>query len=172
LLDLLQAIHASHSRRIHVLIAGTSWATWGLLGLGLASFLAGGPLPFPSEVTLLALLEAGASPGLCLAVATIGNVLGALLVYGIGRGIARGGRLGERLAKRYQEDPERLDRARARVDRWGAALLVMAWVPLVGDVFVLAAGLSRIPLLPALAWLTLGKAARYGFVIATFLQIR
>ncbi|MBL4847367.1 MAG: DedA family protein [Planctomycetes bacterium] len=155
-----------------MLIASASWATWGLLGLGLASFLAGGPLPFPSEVTLVALLEAGANPWLCLAVATLGNVLGALVVYGIGRGISRGGRLGERLANRYREDPARLDRARAHVDRWGSPLLVAAWIPVVGDVFVLAAGLSRVPLLPALAWLTLGKAARYGFVIWTFLQVR
>ena len=155
-----------------MLIASASWATWGLLGLWLASFLAGGPLPLPSEVTLVALLEAGANPWLCLGVATSGNVLGGLLVYGIGRGISRGGHLGERLSARYQEDPERMARARARVERWGAPLLALAWVPLVGDVLVLAAGIAGVPLLPALAWMALGKAARYGFVIGAFLQVR
>lgn len=149
------------------------WATWGLIGLWLSSFLAGGPLPFPSEVTLLALLEAGAQPWLCWAVATLGNVIGAVLIYGIGRGIARGGRLGERLAARYQEeDPERLERARARIDRWGSPILALAWIPIVGDVFVLAGGLAKVPFLPALAWLTVGKGARYALVVWTFLQVR
>jgi len=148
------------------------WATWGLIGLWLSAFLAGGPLPFPSEVTLVALLEAGASPWLCCGVATCGNVVGAALIYGVGRGIARGGRLGERLEARYAEDPERMERARAQVDRWGSPIMILAWVPIVGDVFVLAGGLARVPFLPALAWLTLGKGARYALVAWTFLQVR
>jgi membrane protein YqaA with SNARE-associated domain len=148
------------------------WATWGMIGLWLSSFLAGGPLPFPSEVTLVALLEAGAQPWLCCAVATCGNVVGAVLIYWIGRVIARGGRFSERLASRYEEDPERMERARAQLDRWGSPVLVLAWVPIVGDVFVLAGGLARVPFLPALAWLTLGKGGRYALVVWAFLQIR
>lgn len=150
----------------------SEWAAWGLIGLWLSSFLAGGPLPFPSEVTLVALLEAGASPLACWAAATCGNVVGAVLIYWIGRGITRGGRLGERLQARFQEDPQRLERAKARIDRWGSPVLALAWVPIVGDVFVLAGGLARVPFLPALAWLTLGKGARYALVVATFLQVR
>ena len=154
-----------------LLLGAQTWESWGLAGLALASFLAGGPLPFPSELTLVALLQAGAQPLLCVLVATLGNVLGALTVFAIGAGIARGGRLGERLAARHPEDPDRLARARQSLERWGSPLLALAWVPVVGDVLVLAAGLARVRLLPALLWISLGKAARYAFVAGTCLQL-
>lgn len=152
-------------------VASAAWESWGLLGLALSSFLAGGPLPFPSELTLVALLQAGAQPLLCVLTATFGNVLGALTVLAIGRAIARGGRLGERLAARHGEDPARLERAHAALERWGSPLLILAWVPIVGDILVLAAGIARLRLAPVLAWVTLGKAARYAFVAATCLQL-
>ncbi|MGE0710002.1 MAG: YqaA family protein [Planctomycetota bacterium] len=136
-------------------------AEWGLVGLFLGAFLAGGVLFFPSEALLLTLLAAGASPLACVGVATAGNVLGGLTLYGIGRLIARGGRLGERLAARYAQDPDALERTRARLDRWGPLALVLSWLPVVGDVLPLSAGLARLPLLSSTAWLTVGKGLRY-----------
>ena len=62
----------------------------GLLGLFLASFLAGSVLPFPSEGVLAALVGQGQSVGLVVGVATAGNVLGAITLYGMGWGIERG----------------------------------------------------------------------------------
>ena len=147
---------------------GILYNTMGSDGSG---WQAGGPLAFPSEVTLLALLEAGASAPLCVVVATLGNVLGALLILAIGRGVARGGKLAQRWADRYGEDPEAVARARQRLDRYGSALLGLAWVPIVGDVIVFAAGLARVGWAPALFWITIGKAARYGLVAGGFVGI-
>jgi membrane protein YqaA with SNARE-associated domain len=47
---------------------------------------------------------------------------------------------------------------------WGAPVLALAWVPVVGDVFVLAAGLVGVRWGPFIAFVTLGKGARYLFV--------
>ena len=90
-----------------------------------------------------------------------GNVLGGLTLFGIGWLIGRGGRLAERLERRYADQPERLAQARERLERWGPPALVLAWVPFAGDVLVLAAGVVRLPLLSSTLWMTLGKGARY-----------
>jgi membrane protein YqaA with SNARE-associated domain len=144
-------------------------AVLGLFGLFLAAFVAGGVLPFPSEVVLLTLLEAGASPTACVIAATAGNVLGALTLYAIGRGIARGGKLAERFEARYAGDSEALAKTRERLDRWGPPALILAWVPLVGDLIPLAAGMARLPLGWVTLWVTLGKAGRYLFVVGGWL---
>ena len=141
-----------------------SLAALGLVGLFLAALLAGSVLPFPSEVVLVALVAGGVSAPAAVAVATAGNLLGAVTVYLIGRAIAAGGHLGQRLEARWGDDPERLARARARVDRWGAASLLLSWVPFVGDALVLAAGLARVEWRRALACTFLGKAGRYAVV--------
>lgn len=133
----------------------------GLLGLFVAAFLAGSVLPFPSEVVLVALVAAGAAAPLAVGVATAGNVLGAVTVYGMGYGLARG-LLGPRLRARYDE--ESLATARRRIERWGAWSLLLSWVPILGDTLVLGAGLAGLRPILCLTLVTLGKLGRYAFV--------
>ena len=133
----------------------------GLLGLFVASFLAGSVLPFPSEVVLAALIVAGTASPLAVGVATAGNVLGAVTVYGVGYGLTQG-LLGSRLRDRYGEAA--LATARERVERWGAWSLLLSWVPIVGDTLVLGAGLAGLRPLVCLVLVTAGKLGRYAFV--------
>jgi membrane protein YqaA with SNARE-associated domain len=138
-------------------------ADWGLWGLFLAAFLAGSILPFSSEAVLGVVVAGGRGVGVSVAVATAGNVLGALSLYAMGWAAERGllrGRLRERLAG----DEERLARARARIARWGSAGLLLAWVPIVGDAFVLGAGLAGVRLWLFTLLVTVGKGARYAVV--------
>lgn len=138
-------------------------AGWGLPGLFLVAMLAGSVLPAPSEVVLAALLYGGVSPALAVAVATGGNVLGATSLYGLGRWVAGGGAgpLGRWLHRRVAREGPRLERARARLATWGAPTLLLSWLPGVGDVFVLGAGLVAMRWGPFLLFVTLGKALRY-----------
>ncbi|MHC4449632.1 MAG: YqaA family protein [Planctomycetota bacterium] len=129
----------------------------GLLGLFVASFLAGSVLPFPSEGVLAALVGRGSSIPLLVGVATLGNVLGAITLYGMGRGFGRW----------LTSDPERIERARVRIERWGAWSLLLAWVPIVGDAFVLGAGVARIRFWLFLLLVTAGKGGRYMLVAYT-----
>lgn len=138
----------------------------GLLGLFIAAALAGSVLPFPSEGVLAALVGQGQSIGLVVGVATAGNVLGAITLYAMGWGLERG-LLRGRLRRRLADDPQRLERARERIGRWGAWGLLLAWVPIVGDAFVLGAGLVRVRFRLFLALVTVGKGGRYVVVAWT-----
>jgi len=139
-----------------------SLAAWGLPGLFLAAFLAGSILPFPSELVLVLLVSGGVSPGPVVLVATVGNVLGALSVLVVGAGVRRGAGLAAWIERRT--DPEALERARERLDRFGPPLLVFAFVPIAGDALVLAAGLLRLRWAPCVAWLSVGKFGRYALL--------
>lgn len=142
-------------------------ADLGLAGLFVAAFLAGSVLSFPSEPVLLGVVAGGVSgPGPALLAATLGNVLGAATIYALGRGIARGGGgwAGARLERRLG-GPEERERARARFERWGAAALLLAWLPFVGDPIVLGAALAGVRTWPFLALVTAGKAARYAALL-------
>ncbi|MDD5248010.1 MAG: DedA family protein [Rhodocyclaceae bacterium] len=122
----------------------------GLAGLFLSSFLAATLLPGGSEAVLFAVLRLHPhQAAAALALATLGNTLGGMTTYGMGR------LLPQRLAAR----PLALAR------RWGTPVLVLAWAPVVGDLFCAAAGWLRLPLLGSTLWMAAGKAARYAVVL-------
>ena len=54
------------------------------------------------------------------------------------------------------------DRRAARyVQQYGQPILVLSWVPLLGDALVAAAGAAGMPFVGFSFWVTLGKALRY-----------
>jgi membrane protein YqaA with SNARE-associated domain len=141
-------------------------AAWGLPGLFIVAMLAGSIVPMPSEALLVAVIAGGVSPVAAVAVATVGNVLGALSLYLLGVWGARGGggRLGRWISRRSEREAPRLERARRRLQTWGAPVLILSWLPVVGDAFVLAAGIVGVRSVPFLVFTVLGKGLRYVFV--------
>lgn len=138
----------------------------GLLAYGYPALLANAMLaatliPLSSEALLLAMALSGqyALAGLW-GTATLGNVVGAVINWSLGRWLLH-----------YQARPwfpfsvAETDRAGARFQRFGGWTLFFSWLPVVGDPLTFVAGTLRYPLLPFLAWVTLGKAARYGAVL-------
>ncbi|WIM04912.1 MAG: DedA family protein [Candidatus Nitricoxidivorans perseverans] len=122
----------------------------GLWGLFLSSFLAATLLPGGSEAVLFAVLKAHPDRATAaLLLATVGNTLGGMTTYWMGR------LLPQRLP------PERSTLAR----RWGAPVLLLAWAPVVGDALCAAAGWLRLPLFASVFWMALGKGARYVLVL-------
>lgn len=128
-----------------------------LAGLFLAAFLAATLVPAQSEAVLAGLLLAGTHPaGILLAVATVGNVLGAVVNWGIGRFLVRfAGH------PRFPVSAAQLARAQASYGRWGWASLFGSWLPLIGDPLTLAAGTMKEPLWRFLIVVTLAKGGRY-----------
>jgi membrane protein YqaA with SNARE-associated domain len=119
----------------------------GLGALFVSSFLAATLLPGGSEVVFGALLLSDSvSVGSALVVATLGNTLGGLSTYLIGRLV-----------------PDRKTDARmiGWLRRWGAPVLLLSWVPLIGDALCLAAGWLRVNGLYATVFIAVGKGARY-----------
>ena len=50
-------------------------------------------------------------------------------------------------------------------------ILLLSWVPLVGDPICAVAGWLRLPFLPCLAWMALGKFARYAILGGALVQL-
>lgn len=120
---------------------------WALLA---SAFVSSTLLPGNSEIVLVAVLKGdGAAPAAAVAVATLGNTLGGLTTYGIGR----------LLPARIPEGA-----AIARVRRYGAAALLLSWVPLVGDALCAAAGWLRVNWIACTVAMAAGKAARYALI--------
>lgn len=132
-----------------------------LLALFVAAFVSATILPGGSELGL-ALLVAESAHSLLLLVglATLGNTLGGMTTYGIGRLIAHRFPAEERLKPRHAKAVE-------RVRRWGVLALLLSWVPVIGDPICLAAGWLKTRLLPTLLLMATGKGLRY-LVVAMF----
>ncbi len=134
-------------------------STTALWGLFTSSFLASTLLPGGSEAVLGYLaLERSAAPLLLWLVATLGNSLGGLSSW----------LLGWWMDRRFPQNPLHKpshQKALKRIQRFGGPVLLLSWVPVIGDPLCLAAGWSGIRLLPATLYITLGKAARYALLL-------
>lgn len=133
-------------------------------GLLLVSFLSGSVLPMASEAALvLALLQFPEYAILLWLVAFVGNFGGGILTYYMGQ------------LMRVEKLQIWLSRKRngawvSRIQQWGAPALAASWVPVVGDVFVLAAGILKLKKGPSFFWMALGKGLRYAFVVYFFIE--
>ena len=145
---------------IETLLSSSEWLAY--LGLFIISFVAATLLPLGSELALLALLESGFSPGICLLVASVGNVFGSVLNYGLG--IWLGHKL---LQPNRWIEPQKLEAAINHYQRWGMASQLLAWVPIIGDPLTFAAGVLRVNLIGFLVLVAIGKVGRYAMLIAT-----
>ena len=127
----------------------------GLATLFAAAFVSATILPANSEIVLLAVVK-GYPDRLwtAIAVATVGNTLGGLTTYGLGRW--------GRTAFSGKGGPSPVWERRVElVRRWGAWALLLSWVPIVGDALCAAAGWLKVPPVRATAAIALGKLARY-----------
>lgn len=122
----------------------------GLAALFAASFLASTVVPLSSEAVLFGYLKL--HPGqfaTALALATVGNTLGGLTSYALGRLVP------ERTQKKL--DP----RAMSMLRRYGSPLTFFAWLPLVGDALCVAAGWLRLNWVACTAFMAAGRVIRY-----------
>jgi membrane protein YqaA with SNARE-associated domain len=119
-----------------------------LLGLFVASFAAATLIPFSSEAVLFAYLKLHpANAALAVGVATLGNTAGGMTTYFIGRLFPHRRKISEK--------------AVARMRRFGAPATFFAWLPILGDALVLAAGWLRVSAGAVLGFMLAGRLARY-----------
>ncbi|MEY4475449.1 MAG: hypothetical protein RL248_1216 [Pseudomonadota bacterium] len=115
-----------------------------------SSFLSATLLPGNSEILLLTLLTVSSAPAMMLVLsATAGNTLGGLTNVVIGRLLP-------------ELKPQRgMSTALGWLQRFGPVVLLLSWLPIVGDLMCVLAGWLRMSWGLVIFFLCLGKALRY-----------
>ncbi|WP_109078057.1 YqaA family protein [Aggregatibacter kilianii] len=130
-----------------------------------SAFLSSTVLPGNSEIIFLTiaapLLWTGADYfstdiQYLLWIAVIGNALGSLTTYLLGRWLPA-----------FNKPPEnaKLAWALEKTQRYGSVMLFFSWLPIIGDLFCAVAGWLRLNWLACLIFITLGKIVRYVFLL-------
>lgn len=136
------------------------------VGLFMTALLAATILPMQSEAVLVGLLVSGKfPPTLLLATASLGNVLGSVLNWLLGRFIDR-----FRHHRWFPVSEHRLEQARARYRRYGRWSLLLSWVPIIGDPLTVAAGVLRESFTVFVLLVTIAKIGRYLVLTAVTLR--
>ena len=133
---------------------------WGYMGMAISAFLAASILPFSSEAVMVALQAAGLDPVALIVYGTIGNVLGSMFNYTIGR-------LGkmEWIEKYLHVKKEDLDKAHKFMAGRGAWMGLLSVIPVIGDVITVALGLMRANVVIVAISVTISKLARYVLLV-------
>ena len=131
-------------------------AEWGFFGLFVSSFLSATVIPLSSEFVLSFMILNEFNIYLTILIATIGNWLGGLSSYLIGR-------LGKwtTIEKYFRVDKNKVFNLKLKVDRWGSVLAFFSWLPIIGDVIAVSLGFFRTNLILVSIWMLLGKILRY-----------
>ena len=139
--------------------AGLAEGEAGLWSLFASAFISSTLAPGGSEGVLAYLVaKSGHAPATLLAVATLGNTLGAITTWLLGWWA------GLRFPADQPGEPAR-HRAVMRMRRWGLPLLLLSWLPVVGDGFCFAAGWLRLSFWLSVIFMALGKFLRYAFIV-------
>lgn len=133
---------------------------YGYWGMFLSAFLAGSFLPFSSEVVILGLLAAGLDPVWLIVSGSVGNVLGGMVNYGLGR-------LGKLdwLERHMHVKHQSVVRAQRYMEKYGAWIGFFAFTPIIGSAITIALGLGRANIWLSVFFITLGKVLRYAALV-------
>ncbi|NQZ30368.1 MAG: DedA family protein [Oceanospirillaceae bacterium] len=129
-----------------------------LWGLFASSFIASTLFPGGSEALLLWLLsQQQISVYMLLGVAITGNSLGGIVTLVMGRIIAH-----------YYPAKKLGSTRQLKAQQWlmkrGSVVLLLSWLPLIGDPLCLLAGWLKLNVYACIVFLVIGKAVRYLFL--------
>lgn len=133
------------------------WGHWGML---MAAFLAGSFFPFSSEAVMAGLQAAGLAPLPLVVYGSIGNVLGSMFNYGVGRM----GKM-EWIEHYLHVKKKSLDKAERFMAGHGAWMGFFAFLPLLGSAITIVLGLTRANIPVSILSITIGKVLRYVLLV-------
>jgi membrane protein YqaA with SNARE-associated domain len=137
---------------------------FGLSTVFVVSFISATLVPLGSEPVVFGLVEL--NPHLfwpAIGVATVGNTLGGAVTWAMGLA-------SHKVVDRYQHSRHHL-RALEWLGRIGPKACLLAWLPLVGDPLCAVAGWLKLPFWPCLAYMAIGKFARYLLMTASLVGL-
>ena len=139
---------------------------WGYAGLFLSALLAGSIVPFSSELVMAGLVAMGLKPWLCVLSASLGNTLGGLTCYWLGR-------LGRTdwIEKYLGVKPEKVEKMQRFLQGRGALMAFFAFLPFVGEAIAVALGFMRSNLVLTILSMFAGKLARYVVMLLALMGV-
>jgi membrane protein YqaA with SNARE-associated domain len=145
---------------LHWLLTTLAIAEVGLGSVFVISFVSATLIPLGSEPAVFAVIKI--NPSLYWAVilvATLGNTLGGVVDYWMGYGAKQA------FAK------ERTTRWFGWLQRFGPKVMLLGWLPVIGDPICTLAGWLKLPFWPSVAYMAIGKFARYITMTTILLQV-
>lgn len=149
---------------INQLLTLLSLPQYGLTTVFLVSFISATLLPLGSEPVVFGLVQL--NPELfwpVVLVATAGNTLGGAVDWWMGYGA-------HRVVDKYRHSATHT-KALDWLERLGPKACLLSWLPGVGDPLCAVAGWLKLPFWPCLAYMAIGKFARYVTMTAVLLGV-
>ena len=137
-----------------------------LLLMFVSAFLSATVLPGNSEIVFVGLAAAILLPAehyisapilALLLSAIIGNSLGSLTTYWVGRWFPK--------ADFSHSNNKKVRWVFSKISQYGELTLLLSWLPVVGDLFCAVAGWFRLNWLSSLIYIIIGKTVRYLFLL-------
>lgn len=129
---------------------------WGYWGLFLGSLMAATIVPFSSDVLLLGMLGLGGDVVTTVVVASLGNWSGGMISFAMGW-------LGkwEWIEKYLKVKQSTLIKQKSKIDKYGALLAFLSWLPMVGDLFAIGLGFYKLNPWKVAIYMLIGKSFRF-----------
>ena len=144
------------------ILANNIFQEYGIIGLFLNSLLAATALPLPTEILTSALLIGGENIFLVAIALITGSIIGGILNYFIGFG---GSKLFKKMEKK--SDVEKHEKKHNKLlDKFGwGAIFFAAWIPVVGDLMLISAGVKKMKFKKFLIFMISGKIVKTSIVV-------
>ena len=132
-----------------------------------SSFASSTILPGHSEITLIALITQKKYEVFYLVVfASLGNILGSVLHWYLGLYFLK-----FKNKKWFPFKENQINKVSKSFLKYGKWSLLLSWVPFIGDVLTLVAGMFRVPLNQFVVIVSVAKVSRYIFVSLIALNV-
>lgn len=128
---------------------------FGYLGLFLVSYLSATIVPLSAELAVVGMVALGYNTVLIVVIASVGSFLGALTNYFVGE---KGSDF--IFSRYYKIDEASLSRAEKQFNRYGGIALFFSWLPFVGDLLTVVAGVLHTDMRTFVFWVLLGRIVR------------
>ena len=150
---------------VHALLAALALPKFRLTTVFVVALISATLLPMGSEPAVFGLVKL--NPELfwpAVLVATAGNTAGGAISWWMGYGA-------ERAYEKVRHRPPSEVRAIAWLQKFGPKACLLSWLPVVGDPLCAVAGWLRLPFWPCVAYMAVGKFARYVTMTALLLWV-
>jgi membrane protein YqaA with SNARE-associated domain len=132
----------------------------GLTSVFVISFVSATLLPLGSEPAVFGFVKLNPEAfWVTIAVATVGNTLGGIVDYGLGRGA------------KFAVAEHKHTRYFGWLERFGPPVLLLAWLPVIGDPLCALAGWLKLHFWRSVLYMAIGKLLRYVTMTAALLWV-